>query len=110
MSQDATSQDSMDQDFTLQTFSEQLNTKFRLHYAPSKSADVELVKVKDLGSTPSHTQFSCIFVAPPEVPIFQSIFRLEHDRLGSFQLFLVPVGKDARGVEFEAIFNRFHAE
>ncbi len=100
----------MSHDFTLKMFSEQLNTKFRLHYAPSKSAEMELVKVKDLGSTPRHTQFSCLFLAPPEVPIFQSIFKVEHDRLGSLELFLVPVGKDAAGLQYEAIFNRFHDE
>jgi hypothetical protein len=100
----------MSQDFTLQMFSEQLNTKFRMHYAPSKTAEIELIKVRDLGSTPRHTQFSCIFLAPPDVPIFQSIYKVEHDRLGSLDLFLVPTGKDDTGVQYEAIFNRFHDE
>lgn len=100
----------MTQDFTLEMFSQQLNTKFRMHYTPSESAEVELTKVTDLGSTPNHTQFSCIFLAPPPVPVFQSIFKLEHEELGSFELFLVPIGKDAKGVQYEAVFNRFQDE
>ncbi len=37
----------------------------------------------------------------------QGTFDLEHDQIGSFALFLVPIGPDAEGMRYEAVFNRF---
>jgi hypothetical protein len=34
------------------------------------------------------------------------VYGVEHDRLGTFDLFLVPVGADETGVSYEAVFNR----
>ena len=34
----------------------------------------------------------------------QRIYRLRHDRLGAFEVFLVPIGPDAVGMRFEAVF------
>jgi hypothetical protein len=31
---------------------------------------------------------------------------VEHEVLGSFELFIVPIGKDQNGVMFQALFNR----
>jgi hypothetical protein len=35
----------------------------------------------------------------------QRIHPVEHDRLGRFELFLVPVGPDHIGMRYEAIFT-----
>ena len=32
---------------------------------------------------------------------------LEHEKLGRFELFLVPVREDPEGYYYEAVFNRF---
>ena len=34
----------------------------------------------------------------------QMIRRLEHDELGAFELFLVPIGPDDTGMRYEAVF------
>jgi hypothetical protein len=34
------------------------------------------------------------------------MFRLEHDKIGAIDLFLVPVRKDEQGLYYEAVFNR----
>jgi hypothetical protein len=35
----------------------------------------------------------------------QQIYQVEHPTLGSFELFLVPVGPDEQGMCYEAVFN-----
>lgn len=49
--------------------------------------------------------FSLIFVARDPSVIPQRIYRLEHKGLGELSIFLVPVGKDANGVSYQATFN-----
>jgi hypothetical protein len=35
----------------------------------------------------------------------QRIYRVEHDGMGTFDLFIVPVGRKNGGMEYEAIFT-----
>ena len=35
----------------------------------------------------------------------QAIYRLEHAALGAMDVFLVPIGRVADGIRYEAIFN-----
>jgi hypothetical protein len=92
--------------FTAEMFAEQVNTKFRMRLPASDDTELELVSVRDLGSSARHSQFSVMFLAPGTAPIEQRIYRLEHDKLGTLELFLVPVGKDSSGVHYEAVFSR----
>ena len=39
----------------------------------------------------------------PALP--QRIYRLEHAELGGLDLFLVPIGRDASGITYEAVFT-----
>ena len=48
--------------------------------------------------------FSLTFLAPGEV-LPQRIYVFDHDDLGLLELFVVPIGRDERGVTYEAIFN-----
>jgi len=65
-----------------------------------------LVEVNALGSSTKQEQFSLQFRAPRDAPISQGIYRLEHDRLGALDIFLVPIGLDGNGVRYEAVFTR----
>ena len=91
---------------TIETFSPHLNSRFQMRYGDSQIAELELISVTDVGSTPRQIQFSLVFLAPESAPLWQGIYTLDHDKLGTFSLFLVPIGKDKQGVEYEAIFNR----
>ena len=93
--------------FTIDMFEGQLDTKFLMHYGDSQSAELQLIAVKDVGSSERQQQFSLLFLAPIEAPIRQAIYRVDHDKLGNLDLFLVPVARDTEGVHYEAIFNRF---
>ena len=90
---------------TIETFSQLTNKKFVMHFGESQSTELELVNVADVGSSDRQIQFSLVFVGR-NAPVMQGIYRLEHDELGTFDLFLVPIGMDQNGIQFEAIFNR----
>ena len=49
--------------------------------------------------------FSLVFRGPRSPWARQGIYRLEHDGLGSLDLFLVPLGPDAAGMRYEAVFT-----
>lgn len=87
-------------------FTENLNTRFRINHQDAPALEVELIEVKPGRSTPRQEQFSLLFQAPQDVPIQQGMFRLEHDKIGEFDLFLVPVRKDEQAFYYEAVFNR----
>ena len=49
--------------------------------------------------------FSLIFLAKDPRVLPQRIYRMEHNGLGEVSIFIVPVGKDAEGVLYQATFN-----
>lgn len=48
--------------------------------------------------------FALVFRTPATLP--QATYPVEHAVLGRIALFLVPVGRDAAGALYEAVFNR----
>lgn len=48
--------------------------------------------------------FALVFRGPRH-PVPQEIHRVEHPELGRFDLFLVPIGPDALGNRYEAVFS-----
>jgi hypothetical protein len=73
--------------------------------------DVELLEVDDAdgrSGDPLRTArapFSIVFLGPRDPVLPQRIYRLEHDELGTLDLFLVPIGRDDAGVRYEAVFT-----
>lgn len=49
--------------------------------------------------------FSLTFVGSNPVILPQRLYRLAHKSLGKVSIFLVPVGRDAQGVNYQATFN-----
>jgi hypothetical protein len=49
--------------------------------------------------------FSLIFLGKDPRVLPQRIYRLQHGEMGELTIFLVPVGKDAEGVSYQAVFN-----
>jgi Domain of unknown function (DUF6916) len=88
------------------SFVENLNTRFRTVLQNSSVVELELIEVKDGRTTPRQEQFSLFFQGPLEPFLGQGTFRLEHDRLESGDLFLVPVEKGETGLIYQAVFNR----
>jgi len=89
-------------------FRESLKTKFRLKTETSDPVELELVELTEGSSSPRHEQFALLFHGPQSHFLPQMIYQLEHEQLGELQLFLVPVGRDQSGFQYEAVFNRIH--
>ena len=92
---------------TKEIFAESVNTKFRVYPEPSRAVEIELVQLTEGVSTPTHEQFSLLFQGPQTHFLPQMTYHVEHDRLGEFDLFLVPVGRAQDSFQYEAVFNRF---
>ena len=96
------------------TFSAHLHTEFRILQSSTPLVHVELVEVAEKGASqgpqpwapPLQERFSLVFRGPRGTPLQQGTYQLQHTQLGTFDLFLVPVGRDHDGVYYEAVFNR----
>lgn len=95
----------MTEKLTKGAFSENLNTKFRLPLGSDKAAELELIEVTEILSSPAQEQFSLVFRGPLEYFFPQSIYHLEHEKMGEMDIFIVPIAKDKDGFSYEAVFN-----
>jgi hypothetical protein len=87
------------------TFEPHVGETFALAAEPEPLALV-LESVTTLADRPGgRDPFSLIFRGPPEPVLPQSIYPLEHARLGSLEIFIVPLGVDPGGARYEAIFS-----
>jgi hypothetical protein len=97
--------------FTIETFSEHLGSTFRIRPDDSEAMDVELISATGLGESTSEEPpdrrqpFSIVFRGPGDVLLPQRIYKMEHEEIGNFELFLVPIGPDEKGLRYEAIFT-----
>jgi len=96
----------MSEDLNSRIFSEHLNSTFGLAVPDSESVGLQLVEVTERNAPPGTEQFSVLFRGPQNGTISQGIHTLRHEQLGELQLFLVPLGPDAMGMRYEAVFNR----
>jgi hypothetical protein len=98
-------------DMTRETFTAYLNTSFRVK-THSGSVKLKLTAVTDLkaiSKTPAliagKESFSLMFEGRSKNSFTQDTYAVEHEVLGTFSLFLVPVGKPANH-HYEAIIIR----
>ncbi len=88
-----------------------LNQEFHIYYAEEEYLSVILTDVKDSKMPPVRPDqrqgFSIIFQTGPDVKVMlrQHIFRVEHPQMGSYDIFIVPIGADANGRYYQAVFN-----
>jgi hypothetical protein len=94
------------ENFAFQTFESRVGERFLAYFDAGTPAELELVSVERLAPTGvgRADPFSLLFTAGPNDQHPQRIYRLEHDELGSFELFLVPLQPDERGPLYEATF------
>jgi hypothetical protein len=92
---------------TMNSFSAQLHTKFRIGIETEKTVELELVEVQAHGDVPGQTErFSLLFRGALDLFLPQGTYRMEHEQLGGVEIFVVPVRKDGEGIYYEAVFNR----
>lgn len=95
---------------TEEEFSKHLGTEF---YATLGDREVALTlaEVKAYTQDPVERErmerFSVFFDGPPDSFLPQQNFRMRHERMGEFDIFLVPISGDQKGFRYEAVFNYF---
>jgi len=83
-----------------------VHDRFRFASEATTPFEVELIDVSEMGSPGAQrSQFSLVFRGGPSPPLPQGIHGLEHEDLGRLDLFLVPIGPDAEGQRYEAVFT-----
>jgi len=102
-------------ELTFAKFSDLLNASFRIHLDQSTVVQLKLVaatpqhaaaKPRAAGAGGGPESFSLVFTGPADRLLPQRIYPFEQDQIGSFDLFIVPIGKDPEGFRYEAVFNR----
>lgn len=88
------------------TFTENLNSDFNIRLDETTTVQLVLVEVSDLRDSDRNQFFSILFRGPRDSMLPQALYKIEHERMGSFELFLVPVGVSETGYQYEAVFNR----
>ena len=87
-------------------FAKHLNSKFRIGVNDKESVEAELTDVSEHRISPKQERFSIIFRTANDFFLGQGQRPLQHDQMGDFSLFLVPIGRDEAGTYYEAVFNR----
>ncbi len=100
----------MSDSLTLETFVPHIGTTFDLALNPEETIHLRLYEVKPLGhGVPGGREPFALLFHHPHLPknayLPQSTYPLNHPALGLLELFLVPLGPDAQGMRYEAIFT-----
>jgi hypothetical protein len=86
-------------------FAECLHTNFEV-CAAGGPVPLELAEVNQGNFSPRVENFSLIFRGPMSPFFPQGMYRLNHQKLGEIDIFLVPMGPNRAAMEYEAVFNR----
>lgn len=89
-----------------ETFKKQLHTSFRVQAANLAPVSLELVSVNEPPGTPGVELFCLHFQGPGAPRLPQQIWHFQHDKMGTFDLFITSIAGDANGIIYEAVFHR----
>ena len=93
-------------DLTRDEMAEYVNMSFEVLNAPTAPVTVLLTEVTPRRATKWQEMFSLMFHGPSDRFLPQYMYKLRHEKLGEFDLTLVPIGRDNEGFIYEAAFNR----
>jgi len=95
--------------FTFETFKPHVGQPFRVIVDDTHEMITLLSEVSPWGHEEALSRpripFSLVFHARPDAVIQQQVYRIESQVLEPFDCFLVPIGPDAGGMRYEAIFT-----
>ena len=96
--------------FSEEEFNQNVDSTFQADLEKGSVVDLKLIKVQPYSFEPHRPdmqRFSLIFSGPPDVSLPQNMYSLKHERMGQFNIFLVPIAGDETGYRYEAVFNFF---
>jgi hypothetical protein len=98
--------------FTLATFANRLGEAFQIDAGAGQSLATSLIDVEDLTSrsgpevfTFERAPFSIVFLGPLTPILRQGTYAITHEEIGTFELFIVPIGPRDGGMQYEAVFT-----
>lgn len=98
-----------DRQLVYQDFADKVGSVFALTDGDIPDVPLVLKEARPLnpawGLPGARAPFSLIFLAKEPIIRPQRVYRLKEDGLGEIDIFLVPVGKNAEGVSYQATFN-----
>jgi hypothetical protein len=95
------------QDLRPATFAEFLHDCFRVRIDPGV-VDLILIEINAFPPSENHPRrepFSIMFRGPASPRLSQGTYAFEHEAIGAFEIFIVPVVPDEHGPRYQAIFN-----
>jgi hypothetical protein len=96
----------MEAALTHEEFAQHANSKFQVEVDESPDVELELLDVSELKLYPQQEEFVLVFRGPSETFLGQGAHYFKHDKMGRFELFIVPIRQDEQGFYYEAVFNR----
>lgn len=100
----------MAEELRIEAFENRVGEVFRLKVPGETELALRLSEVTPLSPATAppgspRPPFTLLFHGPLTPWVRQATHRLEHAGLGAFDLFLVPLGPDAAGMRYEAVFT-----
>jgi hypothetical protein len=93
---------------TLELFQPEVGSTFSIGFSDARF-DLELREAAALKYHNPKIQtrypFALLFVCPDPRVLQQGCYAIDHERLGSLEIFIVPIASDEDGVQYEAVFN-----
>ncbi len=95
-------------DLSAEDFSPHAGSCYRLRpRGGGEPIQLELIEVTPGARVPGRKRqgFSLVFRGPHRPGVPQAIYQLEHEAMGTFEIFLVPITPDPQGALYEAVFT-----
>ena len=95
------------ENLTIDAFESRVGERFRIRAQPGDELEAELIEARALGKAvrDRRVPFTLSFRTPQLAALRQRIYEVAHEEMGSYDIFLVPVGPDGKGMVYEAIFT-----
>ena len=101
------------EDIAFGTLAAQVHSRFLLRDTNGDSQSLKLIEAKlasgggSVAGDQGIERFSLLFQGDAANPLGQNTYSFEHARLGRFEMFIVPIGREDRNhCHYEAVFNR----
>ena len=92
-------------DATHELFNDVVGDSFSIVAEGATAIELASVEVRPSPDSAARAPFILTFQGPVEALLPQSIYVLEHNKLGQLEIFLVPIAQDDHHVLYEAVFN-----
>jgi hypothetical protein len=93
---------------TLPAFQAAVQTEFQFEVTAQHCVPLTLMEARARRSPTGEANgesFALLFHGPAAQPLTQRMYPCTHPGFGAFDLFIVPVGRDQNGFQYEAVFN-----